>query len=236
MKKIILMLTTFLFAINFIGCGEVTKQENVVLFINDFPVYKEELEMHLNLLKTRVAAEIEQEYDLIYEDDSFWEKSADGKTVGEILMNRAVEQVVNWHTQFDLATKNNVENCHRDYFEWQKECEDYRKQLKDNNMSVADNLSFDTYMSGQLAYIRINLIEKFKGDILTVSDDEIAKVYAQNKNTLIDASGNIMELENIKEDISYSIFEEKYEAHITTLAEGASIKYVDNFKEIDFSF
>lgn len=233
MKKILLIFSTILIIFTCVSCGN---SDDVVLYVNDVPVYKQELEMHMKLNEIDVAVDLENEYGIDYSHPQFWYiEIADGKAV-DFLINQAVDEISEWHIQFNLAANNNLEKCHRDYHEWQKEYENYLDELRNNSFGITDNISFETYMAGKISEIKIQLIALYSGNVCSVTESEVVDYYNNHKEEITDSDGNVYPLDEVREDITNEITEQKYVNYIESLKEDAKIIYSDNFENIKYTF
>lgn len=238
-KRVLLILTSALILIVsliFI-VSKLNKNDSIVLYVNEEPVYEEELLNSIKYLSSSVRNEIMRTYKI--ESDEFsWDKEIlENKTAGDILKNKAIEKST-YEKLLQIKAKeyrliNNI-----DYKSIKEELDKENKSRiedKSNNKIVYGTTIFD--FSEYYQYINTNLsiqLRKVLTDnkTLEISDKELELVYENNKEMFQsenDETGKLelLPFEMVKSSVMDMGLNEKFNQYMNKEAKKASVKFKD---------
>ena len=243
-KKVLLILSSALIVITSLifMLSNVNKNESIVLYVNEEPVYEDELLNSVKYLSSYVRNEIMVNHE-IEADEFSWDKEIlENQTPKDILKNKAIEKT-KYEKILQIKAKENDLIKDIDYKSIKDDLDKENKKRmedKNNNKIVYGTTKFD--FSEYYQYMNNNLSIQLKkvltdNETLKISDKELKSVYENNKQMFQsenDETGKLelLPFEMVKSSVKDLGLNEKFNQYMNMEVKKASIK-LENEGRID---
>lgn len=220
-----------------------SRQKNVLFYVNNEPVFKEEILNSSEGISLATRNELMRKYNIKSEEFS-WDKSIEGnKRAIDFLKEKAMyksiyEKILQINAkENDLIEKIDYKSIKKDFDKENKR----RSEDESNNKIVYGNINFtfDEYYQYLNSNLAIQLRKKLIDDgLLKIGDEELKLVYENNKDMFKSENKEtgkleILPFEKVKSSVMDVGLNEKFNQYMEQKVKDASIKIKDEKKVIN---